>query len=83
MKQCWSIRKFPFHFIQPGAITDPEDVINTIAAAPIQEGEQILKTKLVHPGPFTGLASQIAPDKRAVTISIDEVRGVAKLLRHW
>lgn len=74
-------KEIPVHFIQPGAITDPEDAINTIAAAPIQEGEQILKTKLVYPGPFTGLANQIAPDKRAVTISVDEVRGVAKLLR--
>ena len=74
-------KEIPVHFIQPGAITDPEDAINTIAAAPIQEGEQILATKLLAPGPLTGLANQIAPDKRAVTISIDEVRGVAKLLQ--
>ncbi len=74
-------REIPVHFIQPGAITNPEDAINTIASAPIQKGEQILTTKLLAPGPVTGLSSQIAPNKRAVTISIDEVRGVAKLLR--
>lgn len=74
-------KEIPVNFIQPGAITNPEDAVNMIAATPIQEGEQILATKLLSPGPITGLSHQVAPNKRAVTISIDEVRGVGKLLR--
>jgi pilus assembly protein CpaB len=71
----------PVSFIQPGAIENPEEVIGTVASSPIQQGEQILGTKLLAPGPSTGLSNQVAPSKRAVTLSIDDVRGVAKLLR--
>ena len=74
-------KEVPVSFVQPGVVTDPEEAINTIAATTILKGEQILKTKLLAPGPITGLSSQIAPNKRAVTISVDDVRGVAKLLR--
>ena len=74
-------KELPINFIQPGAITDPDEAINMIAAVPIQEGEQILANKLLAPGPITGLSHQVAPNKRAVTISIDEVRGVGRLLR--
>ena len=71
----------PINFVQPGAMTDPEEVISMVAGSPIQEGEQILSTKLLSPGPITGLSNQIAPNKRAITIPVDDVRGVAKLLR--
>ena len=74
-------KEVPVNFVQPGVITNPEDAINSIAATTILKGEQILKTKLLAPGPKTGLSNQIAPHRRAVTISVDDVRGVAKLLR--
>ena len=74
-------KEVPVSFVQPGVITNPEDAINSMAATPILKGEQISKTKLLMPGPKTGLSNQIAPNRRAVTISVDEVRGVAKLLR--
>jgi pilus assembly protein CpaB len=38
-------------------------------------------TKLLSPGPNTGLSMQVAPDKRAVTVPVDDVRGVGKLIR--
>ncbi len=71
----------PTAFVQPGAVKDPEEIVGMVAAAPIQVNEQVLSTKLLAPGPTTGLSNQVTPSKRAVTISIDEVRGVAKLLR--
>jgi len=71
----------PVDFIQPGAIENPDDAVGLVAAAPIKKGEQILLTKLLAPGPNTGLSLQVAPDKRAVTIPVDEVRGVGKLIR--
>lgn len=71
----------PVDFVEPGALNNPEEAINLIAAVPIKAGEQIINTKLLKPGPSTGLALQVAPTKRAVTIPIDEVRGVAKLIR--
>lgn len=71
----------PVDFVEPGALSNPEEAISLIAAVPIKKGEQIISTKLLRPGPNTGLALQVAPTKRAVTIPVDEVRGVAKLIR--
>ena len=43
--------------------------------------EQILESKILRPGPVTGLSLQVSPTKRAITIPIDEIRGVAKLIK--
>ncbi|MCB0348215.1 MAG: Flp pilus assembly protein CpaB [Bdellovibrionales bacterium] len=71
----------PIDFVEPGAIENPEEVIGLVAAAPIKEKEQLLNTKVLKPGTNTGLSMQVAPNKRAITIPVDEVRGVAKLIR--
>ncbi len=76
-----SIEEKPVDFIQPGAIETMEDAVSLVAATPIKKGEQILGTKLLTPGPNTGLSLQVSPNKRAVTIPIDEVRGLSKLIR--
>jgi pilus assembly protein CpaB len=71
----------PTDFIEPGAIQDPELAVGQVAGKPIKKGEQILDSKLLLPGPETGISLQVAPSKRAVTLPVDEVRGVAKLIR--
>jgi len=70
----------PVSFTEPEAISDPEAAVGLVALAPIKADEQVLRTKILQPGPVTGLSLQVAPTKRAVTIPIDEMRGVAKLL---
>jgi len=71
----------PHDFIEPSALANPDVAIGQVSAVPIKKGEQILSTKLLHPGPDTGIALQVAPEKRAITIPIDDIRGVAKLIR--
>lgn len=71
----------PVDFIQPEAVTEPEEAIGQVAAVPIMKGEQIVKTKLLLPGPYTGLSFEVSPGKRAITLPIDDMRGVAKLIR--
>ena len=71
----------PVDFIEPDAISDAEGAVGQVAVAPIRKGEQILQTKLLLPGPDTGLSMEVAPTKRAVAIPLDEMRGVSKLLR--
>jgi len=71
----------PVDFIQPEAITEPEEAIGQVAAVPIMKGEQLVKTKLLLPGPYTGLSFEVSPGKRALTLPIDDMRGVSKLLR--
>ncbi|MEQ1875540.1 MAG: Flp pilus assembly protein CpaB [Bdellovibrionia bacterium] len=76
-----SIEEKPVDFIQPGAVETMEDAVGLVAATPIKKGEQILGTKLLTPGPNTGLSLQVSPNKRAVSLPIDEVRGLSKLIR--
>ena len=71
----------PVDFIEPEAIIDPQEAVGQVAAIAIKKDEQVLSTKLLTPGPDTGIALQIAPTRRAVTIPVDEIRGVAKLIR--
>ena len=71
----------PADFIQPSAVQNPTDVVGQIALAPIKKGEQVLDTKLVFPDKSTGLSMQVSPGKRAVTVPVNEVQGVAKLIK--
>ncbi|MDX9731145.1 MAG: Flp pilus assembly protein CpaB [Bdellovibrionales bacterium] len=71
----------PQEFIQPEAVTEPEGAVGQVAAVPIKKGEQLLQTKLLLPGPDTGLSMEVSPGKRAITLPIDDTRGVSKLLR--
>jgi pilus assembly protein CpaB len=71
----------PSDFIEPGAVADPELAVGQVAGKAILKGEQILGSKLLIPGPDTGISLQVAPSKRAVTLPVDEVHGVAKLIR--
>lgn len=73
--------EMPKEFVQPGFIKDSLDIVGKVAIAPIRKGEQILNSKVLNPGPETGLSIKVAPTKRAVTIPVDEVRGVGKLLK--
>lgn len=74
-------REMPSEFIQPDAISVSDEIIGNVAAVPIRKGQMILKNNLLTPGPDTGISLQVAPSKRAVAIPIDEVRGVAKMIR--
>lgn len=71
----------PVDFIEPTALDKPELAVGKVALAPIKKDEQILESKIMEPGPVTGLSLQVAPSKRAVTIPVDEMRGVGKLLK--
>ena len=75
------LKNIPLDFVQPGNISKIEDAVGLVALAPIRKGEQILNNKIIKPGPVTGLSLQVAPEKRALTIPIDEMRGVAKLIK--
>ena len=68
-------------FAQPGVVTSPESIIGQIASAPFKKGEQLLHNKLLQPGAETGIALQVSPSKRALSLPIDETRGVSKLIR--
>lgn len=70
----------PVDFVEPQAVTDPEMAVGMIALAPIKKGEQVLQSKVIKPGPITGLSLQVSPSKRAVAIPVNETNAVSKLL---
>jgi len=45
--------------------------------ASIEQGEPILSSRVTGPGQRASLSTMIDPDKRAITIRVDDVRGVA------
>ena len=67
--------------VEPDAFRDIGDVLGTVSAISIKKGQTITKNKVLEPGPETGMAIQVAPGMRAVTIPVDETRANAKLIR--
>ena len=56
-------------------------VIGTVAIVPIRKDEQITRNKIAEPNIRTGLAPQITPRKRAISIPVNDITGVAKLVK--
>jgi pilus assembly protein CpaB len=71
----------PAEYVDPSAIINKDEVVGKVAAIPIQKKQQIAKNLLLVPGVDTGISNQVALNKRAVSIPVDEVRGIAKLIR--
>ncbi len=66
---------------QKEAITSKKNLSGTVAVVPIKKGEQITYNKLMEPGMRTGLSPQITPGKRAISVPVNEVSGVSKLVK--
>ncbi len=56
-------------------------VIGTISLVPIKKGEQLTYNKITEAGIRTGLASQITPGRRAVSVPVTESSSVSKLIK--
>lgn len=67
--------------VEPDAYRDIADLVGTVAAIPIKKGQTLTKNKVLELGPESGLAIQVAPGMRAVTIPVDETRANAKLIK--
>lgn len=74
------IEEKPVDFIEPQAVTDPEQAVGLVALAPIKKGEQVLMSKVIKPGPVTGLSLQVSPSKRALSIPVNDTNSIGKLL---
>lgn len=74
-------RSVPKDFMAPNSIDNVEDVVGNVTAIPIKKEQPVLRNFLYTPGADTGISMQVAPTKRAVSIPVDEIRGVAKLIR--
>ncbi|MGA8611917.1 MAG: Flp pilus assembly protein CpaB [Xanthobacteraceae bacterium] len=67
-----------------GAFTNKQAVLRDgrrMALAAIARNEPILRDKITGPGQRATLSTVLSPDKRAVTIRVDDVRGVAGFIQ--
>lgn len=86
-------KEIPKKFLEPSAIVNEKKddeqeskrtlkgLAGTVSLVPIKKGEQITNNKLTDPGLRTGLATQVAPGRRAVAVPVNETSGVAKLVK--
>jgi pilus assembly protein CpaB len=75
----WSTGAFP-----DGAFATRKDVLGDgrrMALAAIARNEPILRSKITAPGQRATLSSILDPGKRAVTVRVDDVRGVAGFIQ--
>jgi pilus assembly protein CpaB len=88
-------RVVPKRFVEPAAIAfntlvkeDSNDyametkrIVGNVAIVPIKKGEQLSLNKITEPSMRTGLAPQVSPGKRAISVNVDETSGVSKLIK--
>jgi pilus assembly protein CpaB len=88
-------RSIPKRFVEPTAVrfdtqvdeksdsyaSEVKRINGTVAIVPIKKGEQISLNKITEPSMRTGLAPQVAPGKRAITVPAGEIEAVGKLVK--
>jgi pilus assembly protein CpaB len=68
---------WPTGAMPPGAFTDPKELDARVARSSMQRGEPIMENKLAPPGTKGGLSAVVAEGKRAITVRVNDVVGVA------
>jgi len=71
----------PPEYIQPGAVTALDKVIGIVVREQIVSGEQVNERRLIREGKSVGFTGIIPRDKRAVTVAVNEVTGVAGFVK--
>jgi pilus assembly protein CpaB len=69
--------EWPLHATPPGAFKDPKQLENRVTRTSIQRGEPLMEGKLAPPGTSGGLSAVVAEGKRAITVRVNDVVGVA------
>jgi len=68
---------WPVDAMPPGALVDAKLVEARVARASMQRGEPVIEGKLAPPGTQGGLSAVVADGKRAMTVRVNDVVGVA------
>jgi len=73
---------FPARYVNDNAVFDPKEISGQLTKAPVYPGEQILKSRVAGKNdPPEELAYIVPAGERAVTVAVNEVSGVAGLIR--
>lgn len=71
----------PNAMIPPGMIENAQDVIDAVAAVPITKGEHILDNKIISKNIYSGLDTQVALGRRAISIPVNTKSSVGFMIR--
>lgn len=71
----------PADYVQPGAMTELTKVVGVVAREQIIANEQVTQRRLLLEGKSVGFTGIIPRDKRAVTVGVTEVTGVAGFVK--
>ncbi len=89
-------KEIPKNYVEPDAISYSDrdsstssdlfkqrikELRGAVALVPIKKGEQLAYNKVREPSLRTGLAPQVTPGKRAISITVDERTSVGKLVK--
>ena len=69
--------RWPLGALPEGAQTVPAALEGRVLRTSVSRGEPVLAIKLAAPGAMGGLSAVIAPGKRALSVKVNEVMGVA------
>jgi len=75
------VKKMPEQFAHPLAFSSSKEIVGKVAKERILSGEAILKNRVLKERDSSRLSSMIPPGKRAVTVSVNGVSGVAGMLQ--
>ena len=76
-----ALSNWPKGHVPAGAFTDLKKLSGRVSNTPIYTGEAILAAKLAPEGTSGGLSATIQPSKRAITLQVNEIVGVAGYIR--
>lgn len=76
-----ALQSVPRRYLQPAAIQQLDQVVGRIAATAIPQGTQVTIAATLSPSAKSGIAGTLPAGKRAVSIAVDEVNGVAGLVK--
>lgn len=75
------LRKIPKEGANPAALHAITEAVGLVTKSEILQGEPIIKERLLEKGQKYTLSFMIPPGMRAITVAIDEVKGVAGFVK--
>jgi len=80
--QMFAMQEIPAKYVNNNAAVDPKEVSGKLSKTPIYQDEQILRSKISGPeDPPEELAFVVPAGQRAVTVAVNEVSGIAGMIR--
>lgn len=76
-----ALTNWPKNAVPQGAYVDVKKAVGRVANTQIYPGEAVLEAKLAPEGTSGGLSATISPNKRAISLQVNEIVGVAGYIR--